>query len=115
MPEFVERRPSDTSTLSAESTQGNATPMPMYGRAAQRVQLEHDSMRYRDPSSWREQVDHVGSTLQPRVVWDQRQLQQHPLMQDSIAWWIDLDAGIPPPEDACTEPFVEWTMPTWTG
>jgi hypothetical protein len=110
MPEFIERRPSDTSTLSAESTQGNTTPMPAHtGRAAQLVSPGHNSMNASGFSAW---GNHVGRTLSPAVVWDQ---QQHPLMQDSIAWWIDLDAGIPPPEDACTEPFVEWTMPTWTG
>jgi hypothetical protein len=35
-------------------------------------------------------------------------------MQDLITGWIDLDAVFPPPEDACNETFVDFSMPRWS-
>jgi hypothetical protein len=103
VPELVDRRRSDASTSSAGSE--GATPVPIHtSRGAQLAPPGHAG----NVAAW---SGYGGGTIQPTVAW---QHEQQPMLQDLITGWIDLDAVFPPPEDACNEPLVDFSMPRWS-
>jgi hypothetical protein len=106
VPELVERRASDTSTLSsgsARETVGDSTAAPTtYAGDLEVVPPGHAD----SDGAWRQ---HPGRTVQPTGDWDSQ-----PMMPDSIIGWIDLDSLFPPPDITCAESFVDFNTPLWT-
>jgi hypothetical protein len=116
VPALMDRRASDTSTLSNVSAQetttpGDTTPVPAYsGHLGLGSQGQEGVSVGGGDETWREQSGYAERTVHPTFAWDPQLL-----TQDSIVGWMDLGSVFPPPpDDTCAESFVDFNTAMWT-